>query len=652
MAPRRCIVVRGTRTQTRRGVERSLAAIDPSEIVWVAPDAPDAVRVSSGRTLDALLGQSADAVVLDLHGALDPDIVATAEGLVRRGGALVLRMNAHDVPHPRRADFAIAGFSLEEVGTRFAERFDRMLPALDETPLVLPLRMTPNLAEQDALVDELSARLVGEQASITLLLADRGRGKSSAIGRAIARASELSPSLRVIVTAAHEASTRELFRFERTQRARFATPDALDDADVIVIDEAAQLPIGLTKRIVLAHPRARIVLSTTCRGYEGSGRGLALRLTPWLRTLGRPLHERTLVGPIRWEADDPLERWVFDTLLLDAEPAPPRTGPITHAKLEREALANDERTLRQVFGLLVLAHYRTTPTDLARLLDAPNLDVHVLREGDVVVAASLVAREGSLDASALASLDRGERIRGHALLDTLTSHTATREALTLAMVRSMRVVVHPERRRRGLARRLVDAVHASYAPDLFGTMFGATAELVTFRRALGYEVVRVGTASGARSGEPAVVMVRPVSPRAFALVDRWRVDLARELPAQLEAMASDGTSIDERLRATLVDGLPTPLRHDATSLHELTLRYVGGTQPADVVIGSLGELARIHELALATLRARDRALIRARLIERRSWAESGMRSGLPSVAAAMRAMREAVRALLDAIDRR
>jgi tRNA(Met) cytidine acetyltransferase len=59
--------------------------------------------------------------------------------------------------------------------------------------------------------------------------------------------------------------------------------------------------------------------------------------------------------------------------------------------LDRDALVADETQLREFFGLLVHAHYRTTPGDLHRLLDAPNLRLHALRHRGQVVAACLLA---------------------------------------------------------------------------------------------------------------------------------------------------------------------------------------------------------------------------------------------------------------------
>src|SRR5690606_13771224 len=132
------------------------------------------------------------------------------------------------------------------------------------------------------------------------------------------------------------------------------------------------------------------------------GRGFSLRFLTGLER-DSSLVRLSLVQPIRWGEGDPLERMVFDALLLAAGPAqldmpdlPDMLDELEPMRLDRDALAADETSLRELFGLLVHAHYRTTPGDLHRLLDAPNLAVHVLRLRGHIVAATIVAQEGEL----------------------------------------------------------------------------------------------------------------------------------------------------------------------------------------------------------------------------------------------------------------
>jgi tRNA(Met) C34 N-acetyltransferase TmcA len=136
--PRRCVVVRGTRESTRRDAIETTRALDLREVVWCGADAPEGVRATSSRGLATFLWQSLSAVVLDLHDVIDPDALARAEGMIRGGGALVLRLGEAELP--ARADFAVHPFSQGDVGTRFAQRLAGDGPRSTETRSLLRFR--------------------------------------------------------------------------------------------------------------------------------------------------------------------------------------------------------------------------------------------------------------------------------------------------------------------------------------------------------------------------------------------------------------------------------------------------------------------------------------------------------------------------------
>lgn len=614
---------------------------------------PEAATVRRPQ-LSRHLGRAYDVVVLDLRDRLDADAIGCAEGLLRAGGTLVLLLGDTNEPD---ASLVVSPFTKADVTRHFAARLDRKIAAAGALvrplgPLSRAQEAEAGTAEQAALVTELSALLLHPQSVLVSLVADRGRGKSSALGLALSEATRSRP-LRAMAVSLEGDAPEALLRFAPPKTPFTSAAELLAGSEryeVILLDEAARVPVPLLVRLALAHPDARIVMATTARGYEGTGGGYLLRFLAWARTAGRPLVERTLSAPIRYAAGDPLEHFVRELLLVDAEPSttPSDAAPI-HEILDRARLAQDEKLSSQVFGLLSHAHYRTTPSDLVRILDAPNLAVHVLRASGEVVAASLVAREGGFSHAEAEAIARGDRrVRGHALADTLVSHAQRPEAGALRMLRSVRIATHPALRRNGLARALVEAIHASTPDvDLVGTVFGATASLVTFRRALGYEVVRLGVARGGRSGEPSVVMLRPVTPAATALVRTLREELARELPIQLELLAAEG-EVDAGLAAVLGAGLPAPVALAADVVEARVRRYLESAQPSSAAPHALVRFAELHPAAVAALGARDRALVEGRLLQRRGWHEVARLAGLPSVAAATRAMRSAVAALLRA----
>ncbi len=632
-----------------------------------------------------LLGKSFDFVVMDARQGLDADVLGQAHGFIRGGGALVLRL--WEGAPPASEALAVWPFGVDDVGRRFPTRFEALLAGLqrvaDDLRPAGALPAPTEHPEQARVVAQLVEILTGPPGGRAVILSDRGRGKSSALGLALRG---VPTHLRVVVTAGQPDSIVEVERFApgpvcylppatlassgsasasgcEAERARPRQPAAEERGnpsdsltfsvnegfDAILVDEAAQIPVPLLQQIVRRHATARMVFATTARGYEGTGRGFVLRFLEWLKSEG-PVTHLSLTEPIRWAAGDPLERWIFDVLLLDAQPAQ-LAGPIDPEHIEavaldRDALLDNEAQLREFFGLLVHAHYRTTPGDLHRLLDAPNLRLHALRHQGQVVAACLVALEGSLPPAMCRDLAAGKmRLRGHALPESLGVHAGEVEAGTLSMVRSVRIAVHPELRRLGLGQRLADHIHAYYQPDLFGTVFGGTAELLRFRREVGYELVRVGASRGSRTGEPAAVMIRPVSARAHTLLARLRGALARDLPTQLAWMSTGTLCVTPELEAALLAHLPEPTPLSDEDCARISREYAFGPRTLESVLVPLQRFLAVCEARgdLAGQPAEAHRLL-AGVQAGQGWEATAGNMSLP---AAMRAVRRVVRALFS-----
>ena len=156
-------------------------------------------------------------------------------------------------------------------------------------------------------------------------------------------------------------------------------------------------------------------MPTTVHGYEGTGRGFDLRFRATLTALTPQWKSLKLSTPIRWASDDPVETWLFDALKLKASPVDAKTlSEVTarHCRYEcinRDVLLAEPQLLNTLFGLLVQAHYQTTPADLRNLLDGPNISVWISRYQGQVVAAALVAAEGGFDSDLSQAIWRGER---------------------------------------------------------------------------------------------------------------------------------------------------------------------------------------------------------------------------------------------------
>ena len=169
------------------------------------------------------------------------------------------------------------------------------------------------------------------------------------------------------------------------------------DCDLLLVDEAAAILAALLRQ--LQQKYQRVVYATTIHGYEGSGHGFELRMSLAGFALAA-LAADNPTTPLRWAVSDPLEPLLANILLLMLmrqrlyQPSHRRRSDYS-----RSVLLNcykDEALLRQLFGLLVLAHYQTSPTDLRLLLDC-GYWIWLWRDDIALYGVALLMREGPID---------------------------------------------------------------------------------------------------------------------------------------------------------------------------------------------------------------------------------------------------------------
>lgn len=199
---------------------------------------------------------------------------------------------------------------------------------------------------------------------VAAVTAARGRGKSALAGQLISRIAGSA-----IVTAPAKAATDVLAQFAG-EKFRFIAPDALlasdEQADWLVVDEAAAIPAPLLHQLVSRFPRT--LLTTTVQGYEGTGRGFLLKFCARFPHL----HRFELQQPIRWAQGCPLEKMVSEALVFDGENfTHTPQGNIVISAFEQTLWRSEPETPLKVYQLLSGAHYRTSPLDLRRMMDAP-----------------------------------------------------------------------------------------------------------------------------------------------------------------------------------------------------------------------------------------------------------------------------------------
>ena len=711
---RRLLVLAGDRAAALDAAADALDAADVARADATLVGARDALRCErvSPRRTDALLGTTRDAVVYDATDECRPNALGRIAGAVDGGGLLVLVTPPLDAWPARRDGFdeglAVPPFDVDDVTGRFRERLVRTLrahrgvavvdvdagtvasdglthpaPRLPAPPPRVPDDHDfPESAYEVCLTDDQVAAVrafesLRRDESVVVVEADRGRGKSSAAG--IAAACLAARGDDVLVTAPSFRGAGELYAravdvldalcvpYDRPERTRIvvgsgpgeirfvppaAAADLPGDPDVVLVDEAAALPVRLLTDLLCA---SRIAFTTTVHGYEGTGRGFDVRFRGELEASAHAVREVRLTEPIRYAAGDPVEVWAFRALCLDARPAvdplvaDARPETCEYAVLDGDALAADETLLREAFGLLVAAHYRTEPDDLARLLDAPNLDTRALRVDGHVVSVATLAREGGLDADTRESMYEGVRVRGNMLPDVLTSQLRDVAAAEPVGRRVVRIATHHAVRSRGLGSALLDAAREEFdGVDWFGVGYGATPDLLRFWADNGFASVHLSTTRNDASGEYSALMLRPESEAGAALAGRHGDWFADRLPGVLADALSDADPDVVRAVLAACDARP---ESDLTSDQ---WRVVAGAAygPAMYSVDP-APFRRLVACALVrddapALDAREERLFVLKLLQCRPWDDVADALGYHSTGQAMRALGDALQPLCDA----
>ncbi|MDX1458224.1 MAG: GNAT family N-acetyltransferase [Marinobacter sp.] len=567
---RRLVLLEGDRSQALAWLAATLPSLVAGTALWVGPekDAPSPGLISvTAKQARQWLGRETNLLVWDGWNGNPPDSLAALSGTLGAGGLWFWLMPplsqwpgfadpdydrtglADVAEHPfarRLADCVQRDTSVIRLDVARPEAAQLTLPKVPSRTFVPGAS-----AEQPALIAEIVATGQGRRRRPLVITADRGRGKSAALGLAAIQLLRqgrqhivvTAPSAGAVTTLFHHAwadagvepeagSSQYLLRLPQGQTLQFLALDELlhrrPDAELVMVDEAAAIPAHQLREILLGWPRC--VFASTIHGYEGAGRGFSIRFRDVLNTHTPQWRSASVTQPIRWAIDDPLEELTDRLFLLDA--SAPETVPGTaDIRLERwDPAAATDQDLTDAFGLLVDAHYRTTPGDLRQWLDDSGAVSWRATCNGAVVGVLWASREGGLEPALAEQVMQGRRrLRGHLLPQSLASHSGFAEAASLNLLRIVRVAVSAPFRRTGLGQRLVQqalAYSRVEGLDGLGTSFGASSELLAFWRRCQLPVVRLGLHREASSGEYAVQLLLGVSEPGRNLVANVRQRLA------------------------------------------------------------------------------------------------------------------------------
>uniref|UniRef100_A0A6B2KWW6 RNA cytidine acetyltransferase n=1 Tax=Arcella intermedia TaxID=1963864 RepID=A0A6B2KWW6_9EUKA len=402
----------------------------------------------------------------------------------------------------------------------------------DTQPAGSLIEKTKTLDQAKALLTFIEAISEKTLRSTVALTAARGRGKSAALGLAIAASIGFGYS-NIFVTSPSPENLKTLFEFifigfdamgytEHTdyeliqstnpafnkaivrvnvfkthrQVIQYIIPtDAakLGQAELVVIDEAAAIPLPQVKALLGPY---LVFLSSTVNGYEGTGRSLSLKLIKELRAGaaspgsvgGRVFREVVLEDPIRYSRGDPVEKWLNGLLCFDAANIKPISSSCPFPSecelfyVNRDTLFSyhkvSEEFLQRMMSLYVSSHYKNSPNDLILMSDAPAHHLFVLlppvteetKTLPEVLCVIQVALEGEISKEILqSSITRGKRPSGDLIPWNVSMQFQDDNFPTLSGARVVRIATHPDFARAGYGTRALELLQAFYEGKMQST---------------------------------------------------------------------------------------------------------------------------------------------------------------------------------------
>ncbi|KAI0074126.1 DUF699-domain-containing protein [Panus rudis PR-1116 ss-1] len=427
----------------------------------------------------------------------------------------------------------------------------------DTKPVGDLVKLAKTIDQAQAILTFVDAIAEKTLSSTVTLTAARGRGKSAALGLAIAAALAHGYS-NVFVTSPSPENLKTLFDFvfkgldalgyeehldydimqstnpefnkaivrvnvfrQHRQTIQYIQPQdahVLGQAELVIIDEAAAIPLPLVKNLIGPY---LVFMASTINGYEGTGRSLSLKLIQQLRESTRPvltkdavsteddtaavaststskkivkappkartLREIKLETPIRYSAGDKVEKWLNSLLCLDATILPkssqqgcPHPSQCELFYVSRDTLFSyhpaSEVFLQRMMALYVASHYKNQPNDLQLLSDAPAHHLFVLlppiKDDETHLPEPLVvlqvALEGNISKQAiLDGLSRGFRAGGDMIPWLISQQFQENKFALLSGARIVRIATHPDYAGMGYGARALQALNSYYSGEFF-----------------------------------------------------------------------------------------------------------------------------------------------------------------------------------------
>lgn len=392
------------------------------------------------------------------------------------------------------------------------EELQELKESLRDTPPAGPLiGLTRTLDQAKAVAQFIDSLAEKQLKPPTSLTAARGRGKSAAMGLAVAGAISFSYS-QIYVTSPSPENLITFFEFvlkgfdalayqehldytiirstnpdfnkaivrvnltrNNRQTIQFIAPGdshLLNAADLLIIDEAAAIPLPLVKKMLGPY---LVFMASTINGYEGTGRSLSLKLLSQIQKENNAPPPIKLDESIRYNPGDSVEKWLTTLLCLDVQAIPhlssgcPTPDNCELYYIDRDALFSFHRAaegfLQRLVSIFVSSHYKNTPNDLQMLSDAPAHHLFCLL-GPITkkdqLPEILVVIQVCLEGKISQARGSDSRAAGDLIPWNVSEQFNDREFTKLSGARIVRIATHPNYQRMGYGKRAMQLLKNYY----------------------------------------------------------------------------------------------------------------------------------------------------------------------------------------------
>ena len=677
LTQRQCIFLKGDVDWCHNSAHTLLASFDKQCVIYLSEhvDPNSAYQTITQKQAQKQLGKEFDAVVFDATDDFNADSFGAIVGTIKAGGALLILL-----PTTMPESLWLTRFS--HIADVFCTQHESIhhIQQGDELPiLTAPSSKQSNevipTADQTAAIKAILNVVHGHRRRPLVLSSDRGRGKSAALGMAAAELIKQGKQS-IIVTAPSLATVDTVFEHAgrllpeatvsknhielETAHIRFIAPDALLEsdikADLVLVDEAAAIPAPMLGQLL--HKFSRIVFATTLHGYEGTGLGFAIRFKHTLDEYTPNWRSVKMMMPIRWADNDALEAFSFKALLLDAEPINDvlildcQLDDCRFELIDRNALAKDETSLSELFGLMVLAHYRTRPSDLQLMLDRDDVSVYVMRYQGHIVASAWLVKEGELDDDLSQAIHGGtRRLKGHLLPQSLLAHAGITTAGSLKYQRVIRIAVHSVVQQRGIGNGLLNSIVTEVKKtdcDIIGTSFAVSEDLLSFWSKSDFIPVRLGLQQDDVSGSHAIMMMYALTmvgnEVSIAAQQRFQQHWPFLLAHEFKQLSPE---IVVKLSALIEIPKQTISQWDRGDIFAFC--HQQRSYESSRIALSLWLNAQLNQACFAELSPEQQQLCIMSIVQQRDWAEIASRLKLSGKPQVISALREAIALLISKV---